>query len=93
MLVFTLNRIDPGRASSVGDRLSAGLNLTPQKDGGWSPDRIIKLIKNLFGTHLNSRVVDIFLGTVAAHPIGKCIRMLSGPNKEFEGEVAEMDNT
>ena len=35
---------------------------------GWPADRIVELIKSLSGTHLNSRVVDIFLRTVVPDP-------------------------
>jgi hypothetical protein len=59
---------------------------------GWPPDRVVAMIKGLRGTHLNSRVVDIFLKTVATHPVGTCIKMLSWPNEGFEGVVVDVDD-
>ena len=38
-------------------------------------------------------MVDVFLRTVAPHPIGTCIKMLNGPNEDYEGVVVEVDDS
>ena len=83
---------DFGAVAAVADIYDAMTSDRPYRSG-WPPDRVVELIKGLRGTHLNSRVVDIFLRTVAPHPIGTCIKMLNGANEGYEGVVAEVETT
>jgi HD-GYP domain-containing protein (c-di-GMP phosphodiesterase class II) len=82
---------DFGAVAAVADIYDAMTSDRPYRSG-WPPDRVVELIKSLSGTHLNSRVVDIFLRTVAPHPVGTCIKMLDGPNEGFEGVVVDVDD-
>jgi len=83
---------DFGAVAAVADIYDAMTSDRPYRSG-WPPDRVVELIKGLRGTHLNNRVVDIFLRTVAPHPIGTCIKMLNGANEGYEGVVAEVETT
>ena len=51
------------------------------------------MIQELSGTHLNSRVVDIFLKTVAPYPIGTMVKVLSGTYQGCQGVVADVDES
>jgi HD-GYP domain-containing protein (c-di-GMP phosphodiesterase class II) len=82
---------DFGAVAAVADIYDAMTSDRPYR-AGWPPDRVVHMIRDLSGTHLNTRVVDIFLRTVAPHPIGTCIRMLNGSNEGFEGVVVEVDD-
>jgi tRNA(Ile2) C34 agmatinyltransferase TiaS len=57
---------------------------------GWPVDRVVNFIKELSGTHLNPRVVEIFLQTVAPFPIGTNIRIQNGTYVGYEGVVADV---
>lgn len=83
---------DFGAVAAVADIYDAMTSDRPYR-AGWPPDRVVDMIRDLSGTHLNSKVVDIFLKTVAPHPIGTGIKMLSGPNEGFEGVVTEVDDS
>lgn len=82
---------DFGAVAAVADIYDAMTSDRPYRSG-WPPDRVVDMIRGLSGTHLNSRVVDIFLRTVAPHPVGTCIKMLCGPNEGFEGVVVDVDD-
>lgn len=59
---------------------------------GWPPDRVNGLISELSGTHLNSRVVDVFLKTVAPYPIGTSVEVLSDEHTGYQGVVVDIDD-
>lgn len=82
---------DFGAVAAVADIYDAMTSDRPYR-AGWPPDRVVNMIRDLSGTHLNSRVVDIFLKTVAPHPIGTSIQMLNGPNEGYEGVVTDVDD-
>ena len=52
----------------------------------------VNLIKEISGSHLNPRVVEIFLQTVAPFPIGTNIRILNGSYVGYEGVVADIED-
>ena len=60
---------------------------------GWPPDRVNALIRDLGGTHLNSRVVEIFLRTIAPYPIGTSVDVVSDDRKGYQGVVVDVDDT
>ena len=83
---------DFGSVAAVADIYDAVASDRPYRSG-WPPDKVVGLIKQLSGTHLNSRVVDIFLKTVAPYPIGTMMRVLSGTYEGCEGVVADVDES
>jgi HD-GYP domain-containing protein (c-di-GMP phosphodiesterase class II) len=80
---------DFGAVAAVADIYDAMTSDRPYRSG-WPPDRVVGMIRDLSGTHLNTKVVDIFLKTVAPHPIGTQIKMLNGPNEGAGGVVVEI---
>ena len=58
----------------------------------WIIDRVVHLIEELSGSHLNPSVVEIFTKTVAPFPIGTNIRILSGSYVGYEGVVADIED-
>ena len=82
---------DFGSVAAVADIYDAMASDRPYRYG-WPPDRVVAFIRDLAGSHLNSKVVDIFLNTVAPYPIGTGIRVLNGPLAGYEGVVADVDD-
>lgn len=82
---------DFGAVAAVADIYDAMASDRPYRSG-WPPDRVVGLIRELSGTHLNSRVVEVFLKTVAPYPIGTNVRVLDGPYEGYEGVVADVDD-
>lgn len=87
------NTIHPfGAVAAVADIYDAMASDRPYRHG-WPTDRVVNLIKDLSGTHLNPQVVDIFLKTVAPYPIGTNIRLLNGTYAHYEGVVADVSDS
>jgi hypothetical protein len=82
---------DFGAICAVADIYDAMASDRPYRPG-WPPDRVVELIRSLSGTQLNSKVVDIFLRTVAPYPIGTSVGVLNGEHAGYEGVVADIDN-
>ena len=80
---------DFGAITAVADIYDAMSSDRPYRQG-WPPDRVVDLIRSLSGTHLNRRVVEIFLGTVAPYPIGTGVKVLNGEYGGYEGVVADV---
>ena len=83
---------DFGAVAAVADIYDAMASDRPYR-AGWPPDRVVGLIRDLSGTHLNSRVVEVFLKTVAPYPIGTGVKVLNGKYKGYKGVVADVDET
>ena len=81
---------DFGSVAAVADIYDAMSSDRPYR-AGWPPDRVVGMIRELAGAHVNSRVVEIFLRTVAPYPIGTCIQVLNGEYEGYEGVVADVD--
>jgi HD-GYP domain-containing protein (c-di-GMP phosphodiesterase class II) len=82
---------DFGAIAAVADIYDAMASDRPYRQG-WPVDRVVNLIKELSGSHLNPRVVEIFLQTVAPFPIGTNIRILNGSYVGYEGVVADIED-
>ena len=59
---------------------------------GWPPDRVVGLIREMSGPHLNSKVVEIFLATVAPYPIATNVKVLNGTYEGYEGVVSDVSD-
>ena len=81
---------DFGSVAAAADIYDAMASDRPYRHG-WPPDRVVSFIRDLSGSHLNSKVVEIFLNTVAPYPIGTGVRVLNGPLEGCEGVVADVD--
>lgn len=82
---------DFGAVCAVADIYDAMASDRPYRQG-WPPDRVVALIRELSGKQLNSKVVDIFLRTVAPYPIGTGVRVMNGMFEGFEGVVSDVDD-
>lgn len=82
---------DFGAVAAVADIYDAMASDRPYRQG-WPADRVVNLIKELSGSHLNPRVVEIFLQTVAPFPIGTNIRIQDGTYAGYEGVVADVED-
>lgn len=82
---------DFGAVCAVADIYDAMASDRPYRQG-WPPDRVVGLIHDLSGSHLNSRVVDIFMRTIAPYPIGTDVRVQNGPYANYQGVVADVDD-
>lgn len=80
---------DFGAVAAVADIYDAMASDRPYRQG-WPADRVYNLIKELSGSHLNPRVVEIFSRTVTPFPIGTSIRILDGAYAGYEGVVADV---
>ncbi len=83
---------DFGAVAAVADIYDAMASDRPYRSG-WPADRIVGLIGDSSGTHLNTRVVDVFLKTVAPYPIGTMVRVLNGAYEGYKGVVADVDDS
>jgi hypothetical protein len=59
---------------------------------GWPPDRVVNLIREMSGTHLNDKVVRLFMQTVAPYPIATNVTVLNGRFKGYQGVVSDVNN-
>jgi HD-GYP domain-containing protein (c-di-GMP phosphodiesterase class II) len=82
---------DFGAVAAVADIYDAMASNRPYRQG-WPIDRVVHLIEELSGSHLNPSVVEIFTKTVAPFPIGTNIRILSGSYVGYEGVVADIED-
>ena len=83
---------DFGSVSAVAGIYDAVASDRPYRPG-WPPDKAVGLIQELSGTHLNSRVVDIFLKTVAPYSIGTMVKVLTGTYEGCQDVVADVDES
>lgn len=83
---------DFGAVSAVADIYDAMTSDRPYR-AGWPPDRVNDFIRQLSGSHLNSRVVDIFLKTVAPYPIGTGVKVITQEYGNYEGVVVDVDDS
>ena len=81
---------DFGAVTAVADIYDATASDRPYRPG-WPPDKVVGLIRDLSETQLNSKVVDIFLKTVAPYPIATSVRVLNGTYEGHETVVADID--
>lgn len=82
---------DFGAVAAVADIYDAMASDRPYRHG-WPTDRVVGLIRDLSGSHLNPKIVDIFQCTVAPYPIGTCIRIQTGAYTGCEGVIADIDD-
>jgi len=82
---------DFGAVAAVADIYDAMASDRPYRQG-WPANKVVNLIQELSGTHLNPRVVEIFLQTVAPFPIGTNIRIQNGTYVGYEGVVADIED-
>lgn len=82
---------DFGAVAAVADIYDAMASDRPYRQG-WPANKVVNLIQELSGSHLNPRVVEIFLQTVAPFPIGTNIRIQNGTYVGYEGVVADIED-
>ncbi len=80
---------DFGAVSAVADIYDAMSSDRPYR-AGWAPDRVVTMIRELAGTHLNRMGVEVFLQTVAPYPVCTDIRVTAGRYTGWKGIVAKV---
>ena len=55
------------------------------------PDRVVRMLGRLAGTHLNREIVAHFLAVLPIYPLGASVQILSGAYERYRGVVSGID--
>ncbi len=54
------------------------------------PDRVVRMLRRMAGSHLNREIVSHFLAVLPVYPLGASVQILSGTYERYRGVVSRV---